>query len=191
MKDIENNKIREGTLQKRSKYLKQWRQRWIVLTFNFLISFKSRDCKEISEVIEISTIENYKSYINTTSEMVPAAFKIKSGDNLMYLCAKDAEEKWSWIVVLERLLDYRVNGATNYNNLTFIKTMGFKSLTQFTSAKDYLSMSKESEQFQFQGSNAKDQETLIMMKEIFKKQEQLKKEKEIMRKEKKLLKKQI
>ena len=93
----------------------------------------------------------------------------------MYLCAKDAEEKWSWMVVLERLLDYRVNGATNYNNLTFIKTMGFKSLTQFTSAKDYLSMSKESEQFQFQGSNAKDQETLIMMKEIFKKQEQLKK----------------
>ena len=109
----------------------------------------------------------------------------------MYLCAKDAEEKWSWMVVLERLLDYRVNGATNYNNLTFIKTMGFKSLTQFTSAKDYFSMSKESEQFQFQGSNAKDQETLIMMKEIFKKQEQLKKEKEIMRKEKKLLKKQI
>ena len=52
-------------------------------------------------------------------------------------------------------------------------------------------MSKESEQFQFQGSNAKDQETLIMMKEIFKKQEQLKKEKEIMRKEKKLLKKQL
>ena len=47
----------------------------------------------------------------------------------MYLCAKDAEEKWSWMVVLERLLDYRVNGATKYNNLTFIKTMGFKSLT--------------------------------------------------------------
>ena len=69
--------------------MKEWRERWIVLTFNFLISFKTKECKDISDVIEVSNIENYKSYINNTQEMVMSAFKIKAKDNLMYLIAKD------------------------------------------------------------------------------------------------------
>lgn len=54
-----------------------------------MISFKTKECKDISDVIEVSNIENYKSYINNTQEMVMSAFKIKAKDNLMYLIAKD------------------------------------------------------------------------------------------------------
>ena len=37
--ELKNCKIREGSLLKRSKFLKEWRNRWIVLTNNYLISF--------------------------------------------------------------------------------------------------------------------------------------------------------
>lgn len=53
--------------------------------------------------------------------MIPASFKIRSGDAAFYLCAKNVEEKWSWIVSVERVLDFKENGATAYNSLQFIK----------------------------------------------------------------------
>lgn len=37
--DIKCNKIREGTLFKRSKYLKEWRPRHLVLTCRYLYIF--------------------------------------------------------------------------------------------------------------------------------------------------------
>lgn len=40
--DIKNNKIREGVLYKRSKFLKEWRERWIVLTTNFMYTFTNK-----------------------------------------------------------------------------------------------------------------------------------------------------
>ena len=37
--DIKNHKIRGGYLYKRSKFLKEWRMRWVVLTTNFMYTF--------------------------------------------------------------------------------------------------------------------------------------------------------
>lgn len=73
--------------------------------------------------------------------MIPASFKIRSGDSSMYLTAKNTEEKWSWIVTIERLLDYRDSGASNYNNVSFIKSKGFPSLEEFTNPQ--LDLSEE------------------------------------------------
>jgi hypothetical protein len=38
-KDIRDNKIKEGMLQKQSRHLKEWKDRWMVLTKTHLYSF--------------------------------------------------------------------------------------------------------------------------------------------------------
>ncbi len=37
--DIKNHKIKEGFMYKKSRYLKEWRERWIVLTKDYIYSF--------------------------------------------------------------------------------------------------------------------------------------------------------
>jgi len=37
--DVRHNKIKEGFLIKRSRILKEWKKRWMVLTKNYLYSF--------------------------------------------------------------------------------------------------------------------------------------------------------
>jgi hypothetical protein len=39
--EIKNYKLREAYLEKRSKFLKEWRERWVVVTHNFVFTFKS------------------------------------------------------------------------------------------------------------------------------------------------------
>ena len=47
--------------------------------------------------------------------MLPAGFKIRSEDDMFYLCARSLNEKWSWIVTFERLMDVKVVGKSPYN----------------------------------------------------------------------------
>ena len=63
--------------------------------------------------------------------MIPVGFKIRTPDDMFYLCARNCAEKWSWIVTLERLMDYKYVGASSYNNVDMIKTKGFDSQTDF------------------------------------------------------------
>ena len=115
--ELKNAKIREGSLLKRSKFLKEWRKRWIVLTSSYLISFTSENCKEVTDILDVRTLKSYKSYMAKAEEMIPASFKMRTGDTAFYLCAANVEEKWSWIVSLERLIDFKTCGASSYNNL--------------------------------------------------------------------------
>jgi hypothetical protein len=130
-KELQKSKIREGPLLKRSRFLKEWRERWVVLTFNYILTFTNKTYKEVTDVMDLRTVKSYKSYVSKSEEMIPASFKIRSGDSALYMCAKSTEEKWSWIVTVERLLDYRESGANNYNNLSYIKSKGFPSLDEF------------------------------------------------------------
>ena len=129
--DVKNYKIREGPLYKRSKFLKEWRERWIVLTSNFLYTFASRKMDEVTDVIDLKEIKSYKSYLRKDEEMIPPGFKIRSADDMFYFCAKNCNEKWSWLVSLERLMDFKYVGASNYNNIDWIKTRGFDSQIDF------------------------------------------------------------
>lgn len=83
-----------------------------------MITFTNKSCKEITDVIDLTYVKSIKSYLNPQEEMMPAAFKIRSGDNQLYLCAKDTYEKWNWIVALERLMDFR--NLANKNNIDYL-----------------------------------------------------------------------
>jgi hypothetical protein len=39
--ELKNYKLREAPLEKRSKFFKEWRERWVVITQNYLFTFKS------------------------------------------------------------------------------------------------------------------------------------------------------
>lgn len=123
--DIRNYKIRGGFLYKRSKFLKEWRMRWVVLTTNFMYTFTDEKMTEVTDVIDLKDIKSYKSYLRKDEEMIPPGFKLRSADDMLYFCAKNCHEKWSWLVSLERLMDFKYVGASNYNNIDWVRTRGF------------------------------------------------------------------
>ena len=59
----QNDKIKEGLLQKESRYRKVWRDRWCVLTSQFFYTF-----------------ENEKQYINPTEQIEIAKIKTVKTD---------------------------------------------------------------------------------------------------------------
>ena len=63
--------------------------------------------------------------------MIPVGFKLRTGENMFYFCARNCNEKWTWLVSLERLMDYKYVGASTYNNVDYIRTRGFESQVQF------------------------------------------------------------
>lgn len=123
--EIRANKIKEGVLDKRSKFLKEWRDRWVVLTQNYLFTFKSKVYVDPTDIVDIRTIKSIKSYVKHYEDRETCAFKLSADDNSLYFRCKGAPEKWSWIVAIERLMDYRNNGRSAYNDLDSIKTKGF------------------------------------------------------------------
>jgi hypothetical protein len=123
--EIRANKIKEGILDKRSKFLKEWRDRWVVLTQNYVFTFKSKVYIDPTDILDIRTIKSIKSYVKHYEDRDTCAFKLTSDETSLYFRCKGAQEKWSWIVALERLIDYRNNGKSAYNDADAIKHKGF------------------------------------------------------------------
>ena len=46
--ELRNHKIREGPIYKRTKFLQDWRERWMVLTMNYILIFTNRNLKELT-----------------------------------------------------------------------------------------------------------------------------------------------
>ena len=68
----------EGYLQKRSKFLKEWRKRWVVLTSNFVFTFTNKKLQEMTDVVEVKEIIGVKSYVKKEDDLTPTSFKIES-----------------------------------------------------------------------------------------------------------------
>ena len=98
--DIKCNKIREGTLYKRSKYLKEWRPRHLVLTCRYLYIFSDVSLTEVHENIELKNLKYYKSFLLKEEKMVPAAFELRINLESIFLAGKNSNEKWSWLVTI-------------------------------------------------------------------------------------------
>ena len=107
----------------------------MVLTMNFIFIFDSPAKTDLDSFIDLINLKSFKSYVRKDEEMIPSGFKIRSLDDMFYLCARSLPEKWSWIVTLERLMDFKYTGKTQHNNLEFVKAKGFMSQFEYEKGK--------------------------------------------------------
>lgn len=55
---------------------------------NYLLTFTNKSCQEITDIVDLKDIKSYKSYLRKDEEMIPVGFKLRTGDDMFYLCAK-------------------------------------------------------------------------------------------------------
>ncbi|CAE8693880.1 unnamed protein product [Polarella glacialis] len=88
--------IKEGSLVKQSKHLKEWRSRWFVLTPQYLCSFKAQgDYRNPTEVIRLRECSTVKSADEDTGK--ENSFRVDSPGRIFYLIAQTTADKESWI----------------------------------------------------------------------------------------------
>ncbi|CAG9331020.1 unnamed protein product [Blepharisma stoltei] len=96
--------IKEGWIEKRSRFLKEWRRRWMVLTPNFLVSFKQQQAyrDKPTEKIRLRDCSTVKSAEEETKK--DFAFRIDSKDRVFFFSAQDANDKEAWIGSIGRAM---------------------------------------------------------------------------------------
>jgi hypothetical protein len=78
--DIRNNKVKEGFLVKRSRVLKEWKERWMVLTKTHLYSFVQKQVyKRPTEKIPLKEVSTIKSYYKNQYNR-PQIIRVESDD---------------------------------------------------------------------------------------------------------------
>ncbi|CAG9331022.1 unnamed protein product [Blepharisma stoltei] len=89
--------IKEGWINKRSRFLKIWRRRWLVLTPHFLITFKRQQAylDKPTEKIKIECCSTMKSAEEETKKVF--TFRINFLDRVFFFSAQDANDKETWI----------------------------------------------------------------------------------------------
>lgn len=89
--------IKEGWLSKQSKFLKDWRRRWFVLTPQCLCSYKTSDVHsqrptEVLYLRDCSTVKSADEDVNREN-----AFRVDTPSRVFFLVATSPQEKESWI----------------------------------------------------------------------------------------------
>mmetsp|Transcript_25119 Transcript_25119/g.58337 ORF Transcript_25119/g.58337 Transcript_25119/m.58337 type:complete len:121 (+) Transcript_25119:104-466(+) len=88
--------IKEGWMVKQSKYMKEWRKRYFVLTSQYICSFKDQgDIRNPTEVIRLRECSTVKSADEDTGR--DNSFRVDTPDRVFWLIADNATEKESWI----------------------------------------------------------------------------------------------
>lgn len=82
---------------KKSRYLKEWRERWIVLTKNYIYSFEHKQVyTKPTEILPVADIETLKSYFKQQQER-EFSFRAENKNINFYLAGKTNSEKWAWL----------------------------------------------------------------------------------------------
>lgn len=103
--DIRVGKIKEGWLVKRSRILKEWKKRWMVLTRTHLYSFEQQGVyRAPTEKIPLKEVSTIKSFYKNQYER-PQVFRIESDDTYFYLSAQDHQDKWAWMTAIEKMTE--------------------------------------------------------------------------------------
>mmetsp|Transcript_23977 Transcript_23977/g.42470 ORF Transcript_23977/g.42470 Transcript_23977/m.42470 type:complete len:129 (-) Transcript_23977:1227-1613(-) len=95
---------KEGWLYKQSKYLKEWRRRWVVLTPRLLCSFKAEKNYRVAptEQVWLRECSSVKSAEEETRQ--PNGFRVDSASRAYYFYTEDHEEKEAWIGAIGRAM---------------------------------------------------------------------------------------
>jgi PH domain len=95
--------IKEGWLEKRSRFLKGWRKRWIVLTPNYLNTFKTK--KDLTDPTEQIPLSEFSSILPVGFEVNrPNVFKIQTTDREFFFNADNQTERDEWVSVLGQIV---------------------------------------------------------------------------------------
>ncbi|CAG9331021.1 unnamed protein product [Blepharisma stoltei] len=96
--------IKEGRINKCSRFFKVWRRRWMVLTPHFLVLFKRQQAyrDKPTEKIKLRDCSTVKSAEEETKK--DFAFRIDSKDRVFFFSAQDANDKEAWIGSIGRVM---------------------------------------------------------------------------------------
>ena len=81
----------------------------------------------MTEAIDLKEITCFRTHLRKSEDSEPNCFYVQAKTTDFAFSTKEANEKWSWIVTLERLFDFKEKGASSYNNIDQIRTEGFAS----------------------------------------------------------------
>merc|ERR1712137_776987 len=88
--------VKEGWLVKQSKFMKEWRRRWVVLTPQYLCTFKQQgEYRNPSEVIRLRECSTVKSAEEETGK--ENSFRVDTPGRVFHLIADATAEKEVWI----------------------------------------------------------------------------------------------
>ena len=96
------NSIFEGWVWKRSRFLKLWRRRWVVLLPNQLMSFRNRGDREATELLPAGTI--YRVYSADGEVKQPRCFCVAVRQRNYYMVTDDETQKRAWMQEIEKAL---------------------------------------------------------------------------------------
>lgn len=95
----------EGWVWKRSRFLKKWRRRWLVLMPNALFTFKMRGDREATEVIEKGTVLRAYSAENEIS--LSKCFCVATVKRSFFMVCDEEEQKRAWVSKTAQALSSR------------------------------------------------------------------------------------
>lgn len=87
--------VLEGWVWKRSRFLKKWRRRWLVLTKQALESLKQRGGLKATEVIEAGTV--HRVYSADSEVQMARCFCVVGNNRQFYMVCDDEAQKAEWI----------------------------------------------------------------------------------------------
>ena len=107
----------------------------MVLTLNYVYIFANNSLKEVTDCFDLKDVMTYKSFLRKEHDMIPAGFRLNVDGEDIYFCARNVNEKWVWLVALERTMDYKEHGNSGYNSLEMVQTRGFMGQAELARGK--------------------------------------------------------
>ncbi|CAD8213772.1 unnamed protein product [Paramecium octaurelia] len=89
--------VKEGWMDKQSRFLKKWHKRWVVLTNFTLYTFKKQQqYNNPTEVIDLNHIVSIKQADDQELQKVNS-ISIQTHDSIFYLVVQDEQQQQQWI----------------------------------------------------------------------------------------------
>mmetsp|Transcript_120207 Transcript_120207/g.347393 ORF Transcript_120207/g.347393 Transcript_120207/m.347393 type:complete len:123 (-) Transcript_120207:173-541(-) len=88
--------VKQGWLIKQSRFVKEWRKRWFVLTHQYICSFKAQgELRNPTEAIRLRECSCVKAADEDTGKT--NSFRVESPNRVFFLIADTAAEREEWI----------------------------------------------------------------------------------------------